>query len=69
MDKTITQNNQKENKLYNNAISIIEQGRKKIVETLYKESTKSYYMLGKLIVENQQDGELKAEYGKKVIEK
>ena len=68
MDKIITQNNQEENKLYNNAISIIEQGRNKIVEALYKESTKSYYMLGKLIVEEEQNGNIKAEYGKKVVE-
>ncbi len=67
MDKIKIQNNQEENKLYNNAISIIDKGRNKIVEAIYNESTKSYYMLGKLIVENQQDGEQKAEYGKKVI--
>lgn len=68
MNQIKTQNNQEENNLYNNAISIIDQGRNKIVEAIYNESTKSYYMLGKIIVENQQDGEFKAEYGKKVIE-
>ena len=57
-----------ENKLYQNAISIIDNGRKKIAEAIYNESTKSYYMLGKLIVEDEQQGNIKAEYGKKVIE-
>lgn len=59
---------QKEDKLYQNAISIIDNGRKKIAEAIYNESTKSYYMLGKLIVEDEQQGNIKAEYGKKVIE-
>lgn len=60
---TLTNND----KLYQDAISIIDLGRKKTVEAIYNESTKSYYMLGKLIVEDEQDGSLKAEYGKKTI--
>ena len=68
MNQIKTQNNLEEKKLYDNAISIIDSGRKKIVETLYNESTKSYYMLGKLIVEDEQKGSIKAEYGKKVVE-
>ncbi len=54
--------------LLDKAISIIDKGRKNIVEAIYNESTKSYYLLGKLIVEDEQQGELKAQYGKKVIE-
>ena len=68
MDKTKIQNIQNEDNLYQNAISIIDNGRRKIAETIYNESTKSYYMLGKLIVEDEQKGSIKAEYGKKVIE-
>ena len=34
-----------ENVLYDKAVSIIDSGRKKIVETIYNESTKSYYLL------------------------
>ena len=54
--------------LLDKAISIIDNGRKNIVEAIYNESTKSYYLLGKLIVEDEQQGELKAQYGKKVLE-
>ena len=56
-----------ENILYDNAVSIIETGRKRVVESIYNETTKSYYALGKLIVEKEQDGKDKAEYGKSVI--
>lgn len=68
MDKTKVQNTQSEDKLYQDAIFIIDKGRNKIIQTLYNESTKSYYMLGKLIVEGEQQGSMKAQYGKKVIE-
>jgi len=68
VDKTKVQNTQSEDKLYQDAISIIDKGRNKIIQTLYNESTKSYYMLGKLIVEGEQQGSMKAQYGKKVIE-
>jgi len=54
--------------LLNKAISIIDKGRKKVIEALYNESTKSYYRLGELIVKEEQEGEVKAEYGKKTIE-
>ena len=54
--------------LLDKAMSIIDNGRKNIVEAIYNESTKSYYLLGKLIVEDEQQGELKAQYGKKVLE-
>ncbi len=54
--------------LLNKAISIIDNGRKNIVEAIYNESTKSYYLLGKLIVEDEQHGDVKAKYGKKVLE-
>ena len=59
---------QNNNLLLDKAISIIDSGRKKIVEAIYNESTKSYYLLGKLIVEDEQQGETKAKYGKKVLE-
>ena len=68
MDEIKTQNSNEEDKLYQDAISIIDKSRKRIIETIYNESTKSYYKLGQLIVEDEQDGNIKAEYGKKIIE-
>ena len=54
--------------LLDQAIFIIDNGRKKVIEAIYNESTKSYYRLGELIVKKEQQGEIKAEYGKKTIE-
>jgi len=62
MTKNLEQNN-----LYNKAVKIIDDGRKRIIESIYNESTKSYFLLGKLIVEEEQAGEGRAEYGKEVI--
>jgi len=53
--------------LYSQAISIIDNGRENIVSSIYKETTKSYYLLGKLIVEDEQQGKEKAGYGKNII--
>ena len=53
--------------LYKKAISIIDTGRQKIIESIYNESTKSYYLLGKLIIEEEQNGKDRADYGKKLI--
>lgn len=54
--------------LYQEAISIIDTGRKNVVESIYNETTKSYYALGKLIIEKEQDGIDKAKYGKSTLE-
>jgi len=54
--------------LYSQAISIIDNGRENIVSSIYKETTKSYYLLGKLIIEEEQKGKKKAEYGKNIIQ-
>ena len=54
MKQINTQDSTNEDKLYNKAI--------------YNESTKSYYLLGRLIVEEEKSGQDKAQYGKKVVE-
>lgn len=53
--------------LYTDAVSIIDTGRRRVVESVYNETTKSYYALGKLIIEQEQNGNIKAQYGKKTI--
>jgi len=54
--------------LYSQAVSIIDNGRENIIVSIYKETTKSYYLLGKLIIEEEQKGKKKAEYGKNIIQ-
>lgn len=57
-----------EDVLFSKAVSIIDNGRRNVIESIQNETTKSYYALGKLIVQHEQDGKDKAEYGKKTIE-
>ena len=59
---------QNNNILLDKAISIIDNGRKKVIEAIYKESTKSYYKLGELIVNEEQEGDSRAKYGKGILE-
>jgi hypothetical protein len=61
-------NIQNQELLYTQAISIIEGGRQNIIDSIYKETTKSYYFLGRLIVEDEQEGNEKAEYGKSIVQ-
>jgi predicted nuclease of restriction endonuclease-like (RecB) superfamily len=58
----------KENNIYIQATQIIDSGRKNIVNSIYSESTKSYFLLGKLIIQEEQNGQQKAQYGEKIIE-
>jgi predicted nuclease of restriction endonuclease-like (RecB) superfamily len=53
--------------VYEKAINIIEKGRQKIIDSICNESTKSYYLLGRLIVEEEQKGEMRAKYGENMI--
>ena len=61
-------NIQNQKLLYTQAISIIDGGRQNIIDSIYKETTKSYYFLGRLIVEEEQEGNEKAEYGKSIVQ-
>ena len=54
--------------LLDKAIFIIDNGRRKVIEAIYKESTKSYYKLGELIVNEEQEGDSRAKYGKGTLE-
>lgn len=49
--------------MFNLAVEIISSSRNRIVSSIYSESTKTYFELGKLIVEYEQDGEEKPQYG------
>jgi hypothetical protein len=55
------------NLLFDNAVQIIDSARQKISNTIYQESTKAYFLLGKLIVEEEQGGSDRADYGKSLI--
>jgi predicted nuclease of restriction endonuclease-like (RecB) superfamily len=57
----------KANLLFDNAVHIIETAKQKISNNIYQESTKVYFLLGKLIIEDEQNGLDRADYGKSII--
>jgi predicted nuclease of restriction endonuclease-like (RecB) superfamily len=67
MKTDITQTENIKEEFYDKAFVIVDSSRQKISNTIYHETTKSYYLLGKLIIENEQQGNIKAKYGKEVI--
>lgn len=57
-----------ENSIYNRIINIIEESRSNVVRTVNHQMVKTYFFIGKEIVEEQQSGRERAEYGNKLIE-
>ena len=53
--------------LKNRVINIIEAGRNKIYRTIDTTVVETYWNIGKEIVEEEQGGEIRAEYGKEII--
>ncbi|MFN3603446.1 MAG: YhcG family protein [Leptonema sp. (in: bacteria)] len=54
--------------IYNKIRCIIEEARKNIMHTVNSEMLIAYWHIGKIIVEEEQKGKSRAEYGKKVLE-
>lgn len=63
----ITQNLQIQDQLFGKVVGIIDSGRQEAVNAAYNAMTKSYYLIGKSIVEEEQSGNIRAEYGKAVL--
>lgn len=57
-----------ENSIYNRIINIIEESRNNVLRTVNHQMVKAYYFIGKEIVEEQQSGKERAEYGDNLIE-
>jgi predicted nuclease of restriction endonuclease-like (RecB) superfamily len=58
---------QKSNQLYDKIAVIIEQSRQKVAIAVNLTMVYTYYEIGRYIVEDEQDGEQRAEYGKAVL--
>ena len=54
--------------VFNRAVEIIESARKLVGRTANLATTISYYEIGRIIVEKEQQGNTRAKYGKKLIE-
>jgi predicted nuclease of restriction endonuclease-like (RecB) superfamily len=55
------------NILYTQVSELLNQARKSVLQSVNTTITKTYYEIGKLIVEEEQNGNVRAEYGKKLI--
>lgn len=59
----------REHSLFERVSSIIEVSRKNVVTAVNTAMVYTYYDVGRYIVEDEQDGEVRAEYGKTVLKK
>lgn len=53
--------------LYDDIKALLESARKKVLSTVNSTMTLTYFLIGKKIVEEEQNGESRAEYGKELI--
>ena len=56
-----------DNKLYNRIEELIELARQKVVSVVNLTMVHTYFEVGRMIVEDEQQGKDRAEYGKKVL--
>ena len=54
-------------RLYTDVCSIIEQGRKEAYASVNHKMIETYWNIGRRIVEEEQNGEVRAEYGAQII--
>ena len=59
----------KKNSLYNKIASILEESRKFVASTVNTAMVQTYFEIGRLIVEEEQHGNIRAEYGKETLKK
>lgn len=58
---------QGEDSLYTKIVTILEQNRKTVALAVNTAMVRTYYEIGRSIVENEQKGNIRAEYGKEVL--
>ncbi len=59
---------EKLNSLFNRVVGILEEARSNVVRTVNFNMVLAYWLIGREIVQELQEGEERAEYGKQVIE-
>jgi predicted nuclease of restriction endonuclease-like (RecB) superfamily len=58
-----------EDNLYNKILEILDKGRSRTLQTINENMLVTYWEIGKEIVESEQDGEVRARYGKELLTK
>ena len=56
-----------DSQLYDNVVALLENARKKVILSVNSTMTLTYFEIGRLIVEHEQQGMERAEYGKAVL--
>ena len=56
------------NEFYNKIVELLKQARNSVVRTINKTMVYTYYEIGRIIVEEEQKGKSRAEYGKQIIQ-
>ena len=59
----------KKTSLYNKIASILEESRKYVATTVNTAMVQTYFEIGRLIIEKEQHGNIRAEYGKETLKK
>ena len=59
---------QDQSPLFQRVVSILEQARSNVVRTVNAQMVAAYWLIGREIVEEEQQGEVRAAYGKRLIE-
>ena len=67
MGKDIITNNQEINNLFQKVVDLITQARKRVATTVNIAEVYTKFHIGQYIVEYEQKGEIRAEYGKTVL--
>lgn len=65
MTNLLTTNNV--DNIYNQIENIVIKNKNKVVYQINNTILETYFLIGKLIVENEQNGNIKAEYGKQIL--
>lgn len=55
--------------MYNQISNIIEKNKTKMIYQINNTLVETNFMIGKIIVENEQNGNIRAEYGKDILKK
>jgi len=55
------------NEFYNKIVELLKQARNSVVRTINKTMVYTYYEIGRIIVEEEQKGKTRAEYGKQIL--
>lgn len=67
MIHSLVKNKQEDLKFYEEIIKLLQSARSRVVRTVNQTMVVTYYEIGRLIIEEEQDGVDRAEYGKKLI--